>query len=121
MAQSQARNISGLFKVEIDGVNRDMKCTFSVIDALEGQIFKRPIVSVLNDAINGDIYITHLVYTIIEGLHANGDTRFDVDKVGNEIVENGAEKYIELFIEFLTYAISGTRPLVSAKKKQKKK
>lgn len=113
-------NISGLFKVKIDGVERDMKCTFSVIDALENQIFKRPIVSVLNDAINGDIYITHLVYTIIEGLHANGDTRFDVEKVGNEIIEKGAEQYIQLFIEFLTYAISGTRPLVT-KKKQKKK
>lgn len=120
MAQSQARNISGLFKVEIDGVERDMKCTFSVIDALENQVFNRPIILVLNDALMGSISITNIVDVIIEGLNANGDTRFDRKEIGEQIVKNGADSYIPLFINFLTYAISGDKPLVTTKKKHKK-
>lgn len=113
-------NISGLFKVEIDGVERDMKCTFGAVDALENQIFNRPIIIVLNDAIMGSISITNIIDTIIQGLHANGDTRFNRNDIGEQIIKNGADNYIPLFLNFLTYAVSGDKGLIEEKKPKKK-
>lgn len=104
-------NISGVFKLEIDGTERDLKCTFGVIERLEAHVLKKPIILALNEALNGNVYITDIVNTILEGLKANGDTRFTRDQIGDDVMKNGIASYVEFYISFLTYAVSGDKGL----------
>ena len=114
-----SKNISGVFKVKINGKERDLKCTFGVIEELEKNIYRRPVVAVLNEAIQGHIYTSEVVDTILEGLKGNRDTRFNREDIGQEILEKGIDEYVELFINFLTYAVSGDKSLEVSKSKKK--
>lgn len=104
-------NISGTFELEILGKKRDLRCTFGAIEALEGAIIKRPLISLLNDALTGEIYFLHVLEVVLQGLKANGDTRFDRNEVGEYILEKGLDSFIPFFIEFLTYASVGSKKL----------
>lgn len=109
--QSQSRNIGGTFQVEIAGKKRDIKCTFGAIEKLEQEVYKRPAISVLSDAINSNIYVSDIVDTIIVGLHFNGDTRFNRNNIADEIFSKGIDEYLDVVIRYLTYAISGDKSL----------
>ena len=100
-------NISGIFKLKIDGKERDLKCDFGTIENLERNLFKRPIIAVLNEALNGNINLYEVVDTIMAGLASNRDTRFVREDVGAEVVKNGLTSYLEWYLSFLTYAITG--------------
>lgn len=101
-------NIRGIFTLDLDGQNRELKCNFSAIEHLERNVFKRPAIQVLADAIDG-VYITHeIVDTILTGLKANGDTRFKRDSLGEEVLQKGVANYVEFYLKYLTYAISGS-------------
>lgn len=109
--KKKIKNISGVFPLEIQGKKRDTFCTFGVIENLERVHFERPVISVLNDALNGKIFVINVVDAVMEGLHANKDTRFDRNDIGEEIIKRGMDEFIAWFIIFLTYAISGDKSL----------
>lgn len=105
------RNISGTFEIELLGKKRDVKCTFGAVEALEGAIIKRPLISLLNDALVGNIFFLHVLEVVIQGLKANGDTRFTREEIGQEMLDKGLDTFIPFFIEFLTYASVGSKAL----------
>jgi hypothetical protein len=107
MAQSQALNIQGIFRVFLEGKDRDVKITFGVVEDLESFYFKRPLVQVLNDSVNGKIFLKDVVNLIYCGLHANQDTRFSREQIGEYVLEQGLINYKEFFETCLTYSVSG--------------
>lgn len=107
MEQSQVHNIQGVFKVYLEGKDRDIKITFGVVEDLESFYFKRPLVEVLNDSVNGKIYLKDVVDLIYCGLHANKDTRFSRDQIGEYILTEGLINYKGVFETCLTYSVSG--------------
>jgi hypothetical protein len=116
-----SENLSGIFPVEINGVKRDTKCNFGVVEKLECDVFKRPIIAVLNDAANGHIFISDVVDTILAGLEANRDTRFNRNDIGGAVVDKGLDFYAEFFIKFLSFAITGKSNLTTEPTASKKK
>lgn len=114
-------NISGTFELELLGKKRELRCTFGVIEALEGAVIKRPLISLLNDALTGEIFFLNVLEVIIQGLKANGDTRFDRQELGNYILEKGLDTFIPFYIDFLTYASVGSKKLVIEPATEEKK
>lgn len=104
-------NISGTFELELLGKKRDLRCTFGAIEALEGAIIKRPLISLLNDALQGEIFFINVLEVIIQGLKANGDSRFDRNELGDYILDKGLDMFIPFYIEFLTYASVGSKKI----------
>ena len=100
-------NIEGVFSIDIGGSVRETKANFGVVEKLERQLFKRPILSVLNGALNGDIYISDIVDVIDISLRANKDTRLTREEIGQEVTQKGAITYTEWYLKYLTYLITG--------------
>lgn len=99
--------MKGVFPIEIKRTQRDTLCSFFAIERLERSVFKRPIMAVLNEAINGGIYFHEVLDTILVGLSANKDTRFTRDEIGEEMASKGVLAYTEWYIRFLTFAVTG--------------
>lgn len=119
-------NINGIFKLEIDGTERELKCDFGTVENLERNLFRRPIITVLNEALNGSINVYEVVDTIMAGLSSNRDNRFDRKKIGAEVVKKGMSNYVEWYLSFLTYAVTGeteakTEPIKEQDSEDKKK
>lgn len=114
-------NLNGIFQLELAGSTRDLKCDFGVVEKLERQVYMRPIMEVLNEAINGKIQITEIVDTIRVGLEANKDTRLSRTEIGQEVLTRGAVTFIEWYLQFLTYAITGKVDLEPTPADDKKK
>lgn len=108
MTNETPENIRGLFSLELCGSKRELKCTFEVIEQLERAIFKRPLVKVLTDAVNGDIYFSDVVDTILCGLHANKDTRLKRQEIGEYVHSKGLPNFLEFYTRYLTYALTGS-------------
>lgn len=102
-------NTQGLFEIDLMGENREVKCNFAVIERLERHVYNRPIMKVLTECIQGHVFFGEVVDTIIEGLKANGDTRFKRDEIGEYVHTHGLDTYVQWYIEFLTYALTGDR------------
>lgn len=100
-------NIRGLFSLDVCGKERELKCDFNVVDKLERQIFKRPIMLVLTEAVRGQTFFGDVVDTIHAGLEANGGTSLKRNDIGAYVHSKGLDKYIEWYIKYLTYAITG--------------
>lgn len=101
------KNIKGIFTLEIDGKERELKCNLGAVEDLEERVLKRPIIVALNDAMQGAVKVREIVDVIMVGLKANGDTRFKRDEVGEEVIRKGMAHYLELYIKYLTYAVTG--------------
>lgn len=99
-------NIKGIFPVEIDGVERDTKCTFDVVTTVERKLGK-PITQMLDEALNGRIYMSELVEVMHLGLKANGDTRFPYSELGQIVTDKGLAFYNAWYLNFLTYVLVG--------------
>lgn len=114
-------NTQGIFEIELLDGNREVKCNFAVIERLERHVFKRPIMQVLTECIQGQVYFGEVVDTIIEGLKANDDTRFKRDEIGEYVHSKGMDNYVQWYIEYLTYALTGDKaPDVEAVDDKKK-
>lgn len=100
-------NISGIFEVELFGRVIEAKATFETLERLEGRVFKRPIVDVLTEAIQGRAAHLDMVATVCEGLRGNGDTRYTREQIGQEMLEKGFYKFAKFHISLLTYLVSG--------------
>ena len=100
-------NISGEFELELCGSVRTLKCNFGVVEHLERRLFEKPILIVLNDAIQGNIFFHQVIDTIQCGLHANKDTRLTREEIGVYVQEKGIMSFLEWYISFLTYAVTG--------------
>lgn len=100
-------NISGEFKINIAGQDRVMKANFACIEALETQILHKGMFETLTDAIQNRAKFTDIAAVIHAGLAANKDTRLSRQEVGQALLEGGLVKYMEVYIEFLTYCITG--------------
>lgn len=129
-------NLDGKFTLEIDGKQRELVCNIGVLEHLEKSVFKRPIHGVLKEIIyyienieNPDdsgrsgFYISELVDTIHAGLLGNNDKRFSREAIGNEVLQNGSNNYLEFYISFLTYGVNGGEtvqidPVLSSDKKK---
>jgi|AKVG01.1.fsa_nt_gi hypothetical protein len=99
-------NINGIFQLEIDGQERELKASVGALERLENHIFKRPAEAVLNDCLKDGIMTSTLVDTILVGLHENRDTRFKREDILSEIDKRGKLTFYQFFIEFLDYLIS---------------
>lgn len=115
-----SKNLSGIFTIEIDGADRDLKCNFGVVEALERAVFKRPITKVIDEIVNGEVYISELCDTILTGLKANNDTRFTRDQIGEEIQKRGIGKYAAFYLDYLSYSVFGEDALIESVPDKKK-
>ena len=116
------KNISGVFEIELDGKIYEAKCSFGVIERLERRIFEKSILEILNDAVNQKIYMSNIVDVVYTSILAAGEKKLSRDDVGEIIFKTGVQKYIEWYITFLTYALTGeTEPEIEDVPDDKKK
>lgn len=99
--------IGGKFNIELDGQTREMAANFGFVEMVEQMVINKPIVQLLDEAINGRMKLTDLVNVIHIALKANKDTRLTRDAIGSEIIRVGSTKFMQTYIELLTYAITG--------------
>jgi hypothetical protein len=115
-------NVRGIFPVEIDGTERDAKCTFGLVERLERSVLKRPIIQALNEAAQGLVYTSDIVAVIHEALKENGDTRLTQKQIGEYVFSKGSMNYLEWYIVFLTFALTGeTEPSAEEVSEEDKK
>lgn len=105
------KNISGTFTLEICDIERELKCNFLVIEKLERQVLKRPILQALNEAETGGVYISDVVGVIHAGLEGARDTRLTRNEIGQYVTEKGMSNFLEFYLKFLTYALIGDSEL----------
>ena len=116
------KNISGIFEIELNEKTYEAKCNFGVVERLERRILNRSIFEALNDAVNGRIFLTDITDTIHTALLAGGNKNFKRDDVGEAVHSGGMENYVEWYIKFLTYALTGkTEPDLEEDKETDKK
>lgn len=101
------KNISGIFEITLDGETYEAKCNFGVVERLERRIFEKSIFEILSDAGNGKIYMSMVVDVIHTAITAGGTKNLNREKIGDIIVSEGLEKFVEWYISFLTYALTG--------------
>lgn len=99
--------IDGKFTIELDGQQREMVANFGFIEMVEQSVIKKPIIQLLDEAINGRFHVTDMVSVFHLGLKAARDTRLTRDVIGNEVVKRGSANFMQTYIEMLTYAITG--------------
>ena len=104
---AEITNIRGVFKLSLGGTEREIKATFDAIEKLENDLFKRPVVSVLQSAIAGSVSFRDVVSLIQAGLEAKNDTRLSRKEIGEFILDDGLAAFIPVFIEYLTYCLTG--------------
>jgi len=112
--------IDGKFYIELAGQQRELAANFGFVEAIERSDIKKPIVVLLDEALQGKFNISDIVSVFYQGLRANRDTRLDRAAVGEEILKFGVVKFIQLYIEFLTFAISGSTELKAVDADEKK-
>lgn len=104
---TEVTNISGEFHIELAGKKRTLKANFGCIEALETQILQKGIFETLTDAMQNKGRFSDIVAVIHVGLVANKDTRLSRAEVGQAILDGGLVNFMETYIEFLTYCITG--------------
>lgn len=88
-----------------------MKVTIGLAYRLEREIYRRPLIRVLKEALAGEPYVTDVYAFFHEALRENGDTRMSLEDVGEEILKiGGSSAVLPLYCEMLTYALSGDVP-----------
>lgn len=100
-------NISGTFKINLLGQDRDLKATFGAIEKLEENglsILKR-----LYDASTIAPKFVDVVDVIWYGLAGNRDTRLTREQIGEAILAEGLDKFAPVYIKFLTYCVTGDK------------
>jgi hypothetical protein len=100
-------NIKGEFTINLAGQDRVMRASFDAVEMLEGNGLKRPILEALADGINGKWAISDMATVFYAGFVANKDTRLTRADVGNALLDEGPSKFFPLYLEFLTYFITG--------------
>jgi len=101
------QNIGGLFQFEIDGVARDMRCNFGVLEKCERNIHKRPMVQVITELANFHFIITEMVDVFLVALQANGDTRLNREQI-YEGIRKDVTHAVTIYTKMLSYMIFGT-------------
>ena len=100
-------NISGEFEIELKGKKHTMKANFACIESLETKILNKGIFETLTEAMQNKGKFSDIVSVIQAGLAANKDTRLTRTEIGDAIMQAGLIQYMEVYIEFLTYCITG--------------
>jgi hypothetical protein len=103
-------NIPGVFEIEIDGVKRDLKVSFGLIERLETRLLKRPLADLLTEAAQSRQYISDVVTVIQAGLEEAGDKRLSREALGAAILKEGPPKFAIAYVDMLVYALTGGRP-----------
>lgn len=99
--------IGGKFKIDLAGQEREMAANFAFVEMVELQVIKKPISQLVNEAISGNFSVSNLVDVIACGLKANRDTRLTRSEIGEEIVKRGMVNFVQIYIQILTFAITG--------------
>jgi len=102
-------NLDGKITLELLGAERELVANFGVVEKLERQVLKRPIIRVLEGAANNnEIYFHEVVEAIMTGLAANRDTRFTRDQIGEYVFKKGLSNFVTFYIEYLAMCLTGT-------------
>ena len=103
------QNLHGIFSVEISGVEYDLKYDFGATEMLQNNVFKRPIMAVLNKTLEDGGAVSHgdIADVIMVGFARNKDSRLTRDQVGKEIFEKGIVNFIGLYVKVLNYMVTG--------------
>lgn len=103
-------NISGVFRIELDGQERKLKACFGAIEMLEstnGLGLRKTIIETLQDAINRKASFNDIVATIYAGLASANDTRLTRREVGEAIFSMGMVTIMPVYIDYLTHLLTG--------------
>lgn len=100
-------NIRGEFKIQLAGQERTLKASFGAIETLETRLLKRGIMQALSEGMANQGTFTDIVAVIHTGLVAAKDTRMSMQEVGDAIMQAGLINFIEVYVEYLTYCITG--------------
>lgn len=100
-------NISGSFKINIAGQDRQLKATFGAIEKLEEQGI--PVLKRLYDASSVAPRFVDVVDVIWYGLAGNKDTRLTREQIGEAVLSEGLDKFAPVYIKFLTYCVTGDK------------
>jgi hypothetical protein len=114
---------NGKFSLALAGQERELYANFAFVEEIETRTIKKPIMALLNDALNGRQFISDMVSVIAAGLHANGDTRLSRAEIGEAVLKLGTARVIETYIQMLTFSITGETEVktVDATEADKKK
>lgn len=104
---TEVTNIRGVFTVDLAGQERGLKANFDAIERLEGSVFKGPIITKLQEAVQGRASFKDVAGLIHTGLVCNKDTRLSREEVGAAVFEGGLVNFLPVYIDFLTYCITG--------------
>lgn len=110
-----------IFKVHLDGQDREMAANFAFIEMVERTVVKKPIIQLLDEVIGGKFSVYDVVDVIYCGLKANRDSRLDRSQVGDEVLKGGVMNFIQVYTELLTYAITGQTEVKGEDTPDKKK
>ena len=115
-------NISGTFQIDLDGKRKTLKATIGLTERLEKEIFKRPLITALKEALAGNPFVMDVYHLIHEAMRENGDTRTTLYQVGEAILRGGGTAaFLQIHIDVLTYLLSGGVPPESQNSDDKKK
>ena len=104
---SEFTNIRGEFKFNLAGQDRMMRANFDCIERLETTILPKGIFVTLQEAMQNKGKFTDIVNVLHAGMVSAKDTRMTRSEVGQAILEEGVVNHIAIYIEFLTYCITG--------------
>lgn len=116
------KNISGEFVLTIEETDYQMKMDYGVIEKLERQILNRPLLVILESALNGVVSISDVTEVLWQCMQRAKDTRLSRVQLGEKLVKNGIANFFDDYINVLNYAITGemevkTEPAAESKKK----
>lgn len=115
-------NISGTFRLKLKGSSHEMRVTIGLAERIEQQIMRRPLIRLLKEAVSGEFYVTDLYRFFYEAVRENKDTRLSYEQIAQGILESGgADKFLPLYTEMLTYALTGNVPQETDSREDKKK
>lgn len=113
--------MNGMFSITLDDKQYEMLASFGFVEMVEQTVIKKPVIQLLDEALNGRFHITDMVAVFHIGMKANKDTRLTRDQIGNEIVKVGSAKFMQTYIEILTCSITGQAELKPSDDLDKKK
>ena len=113
--------LDGKFKIELLDQGREMCVNFGFIEAIEGRTPRRPIMALLNEAMIGEAFHTDIIEAFYLGLRSNNDKRLSLKEIGDAVVTGGIGNYYKLYLNMLTYALTGNTELETEKSFNKKK
>jgi hypothetical protein len=101
-------NVRNEVEIELAGETRVMRATFAAIRGIERDL-NTNVVPLIEKLAKGDIGVAQAAVIVFHGLHGNKDTRLNLEKVGEAIMDAGLSQVMEPVVKFISCALEGVK------------